>query len=676
MQRPEHHKALAGPSITELFTQAKKLLALQPRVENRHLRKSSLRAQLDLQNANKLLSLLLPLSMEDQAMSDNKATPPTVGPHKLISHKHQNVPSQLQTPILDKVDPAHSTGAAQSTITPSSIDGLLPRDDWANKAVKNEPTEGISAVDVHFQTSPPACRLSLASTLELQRRRLSGGEAGVKSAKSEPPAATAAAPALAAAPKITECSNCHTKTTPLWRKDPLGNTLCNACGLFLKLHGTTRPLSLKTDVIKKRSSKRASAVPPSKPPLSVAAAGGAEQWMSNGADSAAALLPIPYSNASPVAYSRASSVLSTPSAYGSLSYGGGAVDSRPKNVLILPKPPVLAASSLVLTPVSAHGSFLQRMVPTLAHGGPLMPLSPYSTSASSQFKRKKSEVNMERLPQNFAMTAGSAPIKRGGFSSVSVNRRTSSTNLFRKTSYGGGHPHNTANGAETPYGSGTFMQNLGFQNSPAGVSASTQNPGPNANGTSFQNGAAGFASGVSFQSGGFSNGASFSGSFSRQPGSFTTPAAFLATHNSLPRHDSFSAGSDFGVAQAVDTPLSVPLPLSFSSSGPLTSRPLFAVPSYQAAANSPVKGDDNDMDTDDFFKSFTSLHNDSDDDQLAPMDLVGARYKIVPTASTQLTLTHGLKGQKHHRVGGGGGRGGDLGSSQSHGDLEWLKFEI
>ena len=29
--------------------------------------------------------------------------------------------------------------------------------------------------------------------------------------------------------------------------------MCNACGLFLRLHGTNRPLSLKTDVIKKRN---------------------------------------------------------------------------------------------------------------------------------------------------------------------------------------------------------------------------------------------------------------------------------------------------------------------------------------------------------------------------------------------------------------------------------------
>lgn len=51
----------------------------------------------------------------------------------------------------------------------------------------------------------------------------------------------------------TECTNCHTRTTPLWRRNPEGEPLCNACGLFLKLHGTVRPLSLKTDVIKKRA---------------------------------------------------------------------------------------------------------------------------------------------------------------------------------------------------------------------------------------------------------------------------------------------------------------------------------------------------------------------------------------------------------------------------------------
>ena len=49
------------------------------------------------------------------------------------------------------------------------------------------------------------------------------------------------------------CQNCTTSTTPLWRRDELGSVLCNACGLFLKLHGRPRPISLKTDVIKSRN---------------------------------------------------------------------------------------------------------------------------------------------------------------------------------------------------------------------------------------------------------------------------------------------------------------------------------------------------------------------------------------------------------------------------------------
>ncbi|KAJ7575653.1 hypothetical protein C8J56DRAFT_1032411 [Mycena floridula] len=49
------------------------------------------------------------------------------------------------------------------------------------------------------------------------------------------------------------CYNCHTTTTPLWRKDDEGKTVCNACGLYYKLHGSARPISMKSDVIRKRS---------------------------------------------------------------------------------------------------------------------------------------------------------------------------------------------------------------------------------------------------------------------------------------------------------------------------------------------------------------------------------------------------------------------------------------
>ncbi|CAH2354084.1 hypothetical protein CLIB1423_14S01662 [[Candida] railenensis] len=47
--------------------------------------------------------------------------------------------------------------------------------------------------------------------------------------------------------KILQCTNCQTRTTPLWRKSSSGDLLCNACGLFYKLHGVLRPLSTTTN---------------------------------------------------------------------------------------------------------------------------------------------------------------------------------------------------------------------------------------------------------------------------------------------------------------------------------------------------------------------------------------------------------------------------------------------
>jgi hypothetical protein len=33
------------------------------------------------------------------------------------------------------------------------------------------------------------------------------------------------------------CANCNTNTTTLWRRNNNGEPVCNACGLYFKLHG-------------------------------------------------------------------------------------------------------------------------------------------------------------------------------------------------------------------------------------------------------------------------------------------------------------------------------------------------------------------------------------------------------------------------------------------------------
>lgn len=55
----------------------------------------------------------------------------------------------------------------------------------------------------------------------------------------------------------TVCANCETTTTPLWRRDSTGRTICNACGLYYKLHLVHRPATMMRTVIKRR--KRCSA---------------------------------------------------------------------------------------------------------------------------------------------------------------------------------------------------------------------------------------------------------------------------------------------------------------------------------------------------------------------------------------------------------------------------------
>ncbi|KAF7345577.1 hypothetical protein MVEN_01576400 [Mycena venus] len=78
--------------------------------------------------------------------------------------------------------------------------------------------------------------------------------ANAPSPKNGTPAPEAAAPATPTAGKINAlaCGNCGTSTTPLWRRDDVGNNICNACGLYFKLHGTHRPTSMKKTVIKRR----------------------------------------------------------------------------------------------------------------------------------------------------------------------------------------------------------------------------------------------------------------------------------------------------------------------------------------------------------------------------------------------------------------------------------------
>ncbi|KAL9694220.1 hypothetical protein quinque_013505 [Culex quinquefasciatus] len=53
----------------------------------------------------------------------------------------------------------------------------------------------------------------------------------------------------------TSCANCKTTTTSLWRRNQSGEPVCNACGLYYKLHNVDRPLTMKKEGIQTRNRK-------------------------------------------------------------------------------------------------------------------------------------------------------------------------------------------------------------------------------------------------------------------------------------------------------------------------------------------------------------------------------------------------------------------------------------
>ncbi|KAF2689082.1 hypothetical protein K458DRAFT_399911 [Lentithecium fluviatile CBS 122367] len=183
-----------------------------------------------------------------------------------------NAGFQWETNLSNQFNPIparYPAGPPRKTVTIGGTEMLpSPQDQWTpGSSLGRTHGSAASVSDIRNRGNDPRRQKipRTSSTPNAAGLALQGMHGRPQSSPNSPPesAFSSAAPSRPASPGGTKqgdqgsapttCTNCFTQTTPLWRRNPEGHPLCNACGLFLKLHGVVRPLSLKTDVIKKRN---------------------------------------------------------------------------------------------------------------------------------------------------------------------------------------------------------------------------------------------------------------------------------------------------------------------------------------------------------------------------------------------------------------------------------------
>ncbi|KAG8907668.1 putative electron transfer flavoprotein subunit [Tulasnella sp. 403] len=167
----------------------------------------------------------------------------TISSYLSLAHAQfeAQVKAQVHAQLSPSTTPDSQPNMPQSPKAVPSI-ATLPPDQPSPK--QERPPQSRSASPRPNGKSPTPRANSTAAT--------NGNENAPTNGRSTPVPPKRAANGAMATVGALSCTNCGTSTTPLWRRDNAGNNICNACGLYHKLHGTHRPEAMKKTVIKRR----------------------------------------------------------------------------------------------------------------------------------------------------------------------------------------------------------------------------------------------------------------------------------------------------------------------------------------------------------------------------------------------------------------------------------------
>ncbi|KAI9342305.1 hypothetical protein BDR26DRAFT_801917 [Obelidium mucronatum] len=119
------------------------------------------------------------------------------------------------------------------------------------KSYKSQQHHNLALLNSASQSAPSTPASKLHSFLPVFSRSTKCTNSGSSSSSIREYQVEASAAGSNPAPSFqqqhtSKCSNCSVTKTPVWRRDGTnGAVLCNACGLYFKMHKKHRPLGLK-----------------------------------------------------------------------------------------------------------------------------------------------------------------------------------------------------------------------------------------------------------------------------------------------------------------------------------------------------------------------------------------------------------------------------------------------